>query len=220
MTTPEQAPVVRRMAHLAGRGMAIPLSYGLLRLRRRGDEHIPADGGVLLVANHVANLDPLLVATAALPRVTYFMAKAELFRVPVLTRLITSQGAFPVDRGNADRSAMRISRDILGRGDTLLMFPEGTRSGGVMHPPQPGAGTLALLPGVTVVPAAVWGSQRRFGPVRVAFGPPIDMSDLTEGPRGARARRAAHRMMVHIAGLVPTVGGPVQRVPPLAVSDG
>ena len=70
------------------------------------------------------------------------------------------------------------------------MFPEGTRNReGRLRPGLPGAGSLGLEPGVTVVPAAVWGSQERFGPIRVVFGPPLDLSDLGDGAQRALAGR-------------------------------
>ena len=134
------------------------------RLRRGGAHHIPRTGPVLFVSNHISGLDPPLLGAGALPRRLYFMAKKELFANAVMARVITSAGAFPVDRGGADRTAIRTAKDILARGDALLMFPEGTRSrDGRLGQPWPGAGALALDPGVQVVPMAIWGSQRRFG---------------------------------------------------------
>jgi 1-acyl-sn-glycerol-3-phosphate acyltransferase len=204
-----------------GRLTIVPPAYLVYGLRRSGQHNIPRSGPVLLVSNHVSNADPPLLGVAALPRILYFMAKTELFESRALSFLIRSQGAFPVDRGGADRTAMRTSRGLLERGSCLLMFPEGTRAPhGRLGRPHPGAGTLALVPGVQVVPAAIWGSQRTFGRTRVAFGPPIDMSDLTEGSRGARSRAAVERMMEHIARLLPSVGGPAQEAPKALSADG
>ena len=75
--------------------------------------------------------------------------------MPFVRRAVYRMGAFPVERGGADRRALRLARDILARGDVLLMFPEGTRYlDGRLRPGMPGAGSLGLEPGVTVVPAA------------------------------------------------------------------
>jgi 1-acyl-sn-glycerol-3-phosphate acyltransferase len=189
--------------------MCKALFHGLYRLRRNGNHNIPRRGGVLLVCNHIAGLDPPMVGTAATPRRTHYMAKSELFRGPVVTRILREVGAFPVERGGADRTAMRMAKDVLARGDCLLMFPEGTRSlDGRLGPAMPGAGALALDDGVTVVPMAIWGSQRRFGPVRVEIGAPLDLSDLTSGPRSARAQAVAERMMAAIAELRIRAGAP------------
>ena len=200
----------------AARMIFDPLSR-LYRLSVAGREHLRVDGGLLIVANHVSQKDPPFVGVAAMPRYVYYMAKEELFRIPLVGRFIWRAGAFPVRRGGADRDAIRMARAILGRGDALLMFPEGTRSkDGRLRRPWPGAGALALEPGVTTVPAAIWGTQRRLGPTRVVFGPPLDLSDLTEGPRSHRAQAAADRVMAAIADLLPAAGGPVGAAPPPA----
>ena len=192
----------------------VPPIRGAMRLRTTGKEHIPAEGPVLIVSNHISQGDPPIIGVAGLPRKSYYMAKIELFRIPVLRTIINGLGAFPVDRGASDRRALRLAREILARGDQLLMFPEGTRHpDGRLSPGLPGAGTLGLIDGVTVIPAAIWGSQRVLGPVRVAFGPALDLSDLGEGPRSVRAQRAVDRMMAGIADLLPTVGGPRQDPP-------
>lgn len=210
----DTAPTIGRGWWILGHITLWPMARGLLRLRRYGTENLPAEGAVLIVCNHVSQADPPLIGVAALPRKSYYMAKIELFRMPVLRRAIRGLGAFPVDRGASDRRALKIARELLGRGEQMLMFPEGTRRvDGVLRPGLPGAGSLGLVPGVTVVPAAIWGSQRLLRPVRVAFGPPIDLSDLDSGPRSRRSQEAVDRMMKAIAELLPVVGGPAQEAP-------
>lgn len=214
MPDTRRPPVVTDRVWTAARLLFPPLFFWPMRLRRRGQHHIPRTGPVLVVSNHVSQKDPPLMGGAVLPRRLYYMAKVELFRIPVMGPIIARLGAFPIDRGNADRDAIRVARAILERGDVLLMFPEGTRSrSGVLGPGLPGAGALALDPRVTVVPAAIWGSQRRLGPVNVIFGPPLDLSDLAEGPRSRRAQAAVDRMMQSIAELLPQAGGPRGEAP-------
>lgn len=210
----EVIPPITRRWWAAGHVVLVPFVRGALRLRVTGRENIPAEGPVLVVSNHVSELDPPTLGVSGLPRKTYYMAKKELFGIPVLGRAVYRLGAFPVDRGGADRRALRLAREVLRRGDLLLMFPEGTRHvDGRLRPGLPGAGSLGLEPGVTVVPAAIWGTQRWLGPARVAFGPPIDLADLEDGPRSRRSQIAVDRMMAGVAALLPRVGGPHQDPP-------
>ena len=196
-----------------GRALLRPLLRLRFRFTSAGAERIPPTGPVLIVCNHLSLWDPPFVGSAAKPRRVYFMAKTELFRFAPFGRLIERVGAFPVARGGVDRDAIRMAREILKRGDAMVMFPEGTRSlSGRLRPFFPGAGLMALEDGVSVIPAAVWGSQRRFGPVRVVFGDPVDLSDLPDGARSERARLATQRIAQAIADLVPAAGGPPQQV--------
>lgn len=196
-----------------------PLWYGLrwllappvaaaLALRRQGLDHVPADGPTLVVSNHISYFDPPLIGLALRSRQTYYFAKSELFRMPAVGAFFRATGAFPVRRGAADRGAFRAARDVLARGDCLLWFPEGTRHrDGRLGDPFPGAGSLALDDGVTVIPAAIWGSNRGVFGVKVAFGAPIPMTDLGGGSRSERSAAAAERMMDHIESLLVDLGG-------------
>ncbi len=196
-----------------GRSLLFPIVYGFFRLRRSGHRNIPKRGATLIVSNHLSVKDPPIVGMAAQPRFVFFMAKSGLFSNRVAGWILRGVGAFPVERGAADRDAIRFSREILARGEGMIMFPEGTRSlSGNLRPFFTGAGALALEPGVTVIPTAIWGSQTKTGRVTVVFGEPLDLSDLTEGPRGARIREATARIAQAVADLVPLAGGPPQTV--------
>lgn len=210
----DRAPVVTPFWWAVGHLTLMPAVYAFFRLSVSGREHIPATGPVLVVCNHISQADPPILGVAAVPRRSYYFAKVELFRVPLLRGYVHRMGAFPVERGGADRRAMRLAREVLERGDLLLMFPEGSRfTDGVLRPGLSGAGSLALLPGVTVIPAAVWGSHRLFHKARVVFGPPLDLSGVDGGSRAARSRQAVDRMMGAIAALIPQAGGPVTAPP-------
>ncbi|MGD0112532.1 MAG: lysophospholipid acyltransferase family protein [Armatimonadota bacterium] len=178
-----------------------------------GRERVPAEGGVLLIANHTSYVDPPIVGTAS-PRPVNFMAKAELFRIPVLGWLIRRTHAFPVRRDTTDREALRRAIRLLRDGRVLLVFPEGTRSpdGRVMEAEQ-GAAFIALSAGAHVVPVAIDGADRvlprhspivRPGKLRVAFGEPVDLSQLC-GQRLTREvlGQASERMMEALRGLLP-----------------
>jgi len=99
----------------------------LFRVRRIGMENVPREGGLLIISNHASFLDPPLVAVS-MPRRIHFLAKEELFHVPILSWLITRLGTHPVRRGGADRKAIEDARRLLVSGETLLLFPEGTRT--------------------------------------------------------------------------------------------
>jgi 1-acyl-sn-glycerol-3-phosphate acyltransferase len=166
----------------------------LLGFRVTGREHLPERGGVLVVANHLADIDPAALGLACAPRPAQYLAMARHFTRLPLALLLFSLGAFPVEAGRADTRALRYAREQLEAGRLVVIFPEGTPSWGPeMTTFREGAGHLALTPGVTVVPAALWGTHRVLrgwrpvgrGPVTVAFGPPVPVP--AEGNRRARA---------------------------------
>src|SRR3954469_25521430 len=108
------------------RGVLQPFFHLYFRMARIGREHIPADGPVIFAANHRSFLDPFVIACMS-RRPLYYVAKKELFAHPAMAWILTALGAFPIDRGNADEDAMATAREILARGDAVLIFPEGTR---------------------------------------------------------------------------------------------
>lgn len=199
------------------RGLLLFVMVPLFRLRITGLEHVPRDGPVLVVANHLHNADPVLVSVA-LPRPLHFMAKKELFSVPVLKWIVRRVGAFPVDRGRADRSAFRRAEATLHHGIAVGMFPEGTRSTtNALAPAHPGAGLIALRSGAPVLPAVITGSERlpgngvkarkntkrRWrGGIQVEFGPPFCIVPTADGRRRNGADASAI-MMMELARMLP-----------------
>lgn len=132
----------------------------LLRIKIDGLNHVPRTGGVLVVSNHLHNADPVLIS-AAMPRPIHYMAKKELMGVPVIGKVIEFGGAFPVDRGKADRKAIQMATDRLQQGIPVGMFPEGTRSvSRRIERALPGAGLIALRGNVPILPVAIVGSER------------------------------------------------------------
>jgi len=147
------------------------------RIKVEGLEHFPKDGGVLLCTNHISNFDPPVVGVTA-PRKVLFMAKDELFKVPVLKQLLNNFGTFPVKRGGGDREALRAGLKVLKDGNVLGLFPEGTRSkDGKLGKGQPGAGFFALRSTAAVVPCAIIGPYKSFCTLRVVYGKPINMEE-------------------------------------------
>lgn len=132
----------------------------VFRCQVEGQDNIPRQGGVIIAANHVSNFDPPFAATFV-PRHVCFMAKEELFKVPLLGQAIKMLRAFPVKRGASDRSAIRTALTILKDGHCLGLFPEGTRSrDGKMKRPEAGLALIAAKANVPVIPTAVIGTGR------------------------------------------------------------
>jgi 1-acyl-sn-glycerol-3-phosphate acyltransferase len=197
--------------------IAVVLMRLLFRLEARGTHHVPAEGALLLVANHSSVLDPPLVGGAC-PRTLTFLAKAELFRIPGFGALIRGVGARPLRREGADPAALRTAQRVLGEGRAVLVFPEGTRGPeGVLREPKPGAALLAMQSGAPVVPVYISGSGRawprgqrlpRPAKVMVTFGPPLRFPRAAGAGRKARYEAASRQMMAAIADLKErSVGG-------------
>ena len=141
------------------RAILLGLLVPVLRLRIEGLEQVPRSGPVIVVCNHLHNADPILLSVA-FPRSLHYMAKIELFSIPIVAPIIRRVGAFPVDRGKADRSALRHAEAVLAEGIAVGMFPEGTRSTTrALRRALPGAGMLALRSGVPIIPATIVGSE-------------------------------------------------------------
>jgi 1-acyl-sn-glycerol-3-phosphate acyltransferase len=159
-------------------------------LRIYGSERVPRRGGVVLALNHFSWLDPPAFGSSC-PRTIYYMAKIEAHRVPGLGQLIRSFGTFSVRRGESDRDAVRLMRQIVRDGHALGLFVEGTRQrSGVPGAAQPGAAMVALQEDVAIVPAAIHGTQMwrpgSFAPVSVAWGAPVRFDGLRPGGRSYR----------------------------------
>jgi 1-acyl-sn-glycerol-3-phosphate acyltransferase len=166
----------------------------VFRLRAAGTEHLPRQGGYVLSPNHLSNLDPWPLGLPLFPeRQIRFMAKVELFRSP-LWPILKFGGAFPVRRGEGDTVAIETAVQLAKEGEVVAIFPEGTRrKKGLVKKhaarPHTGAARVALEAGVPLIPAAIAGTDRisRLGPLRVAYGAPVELDDL----RGSDPREAA-----------------------------
>jgi len=186
-----------------------PILHGLFRLRVAGRENVPTSGGYVLACNHLSNFDPWPLGMPLWPqRWLRFMAKAELYWWPA-TYVLNAAGAFPVHRERADVEAVQTAVRLAREGNVVVMFPEGTRRRkGLVKKHQArarsGAARIALEAGVPLVPAALAGTDRllTLGPLRIAYGAPVEMDDLAATGEMRRASQAAtERLMEQIAEL-------------------
>ncbi|MFO7572640.1 MAG: lysophospholipid acyltransferase family protein [Gaiellaceae bacterium] len=188
--------------------VSVPILKVLFRLRARGVEHVPRTGGLVLAANHWSNFDPWPLGVPLFPsRFLRFMAKSELYWIP-LRWVIDAGGGFPVRRGERDDEAIATAVELARGGHAVVMFPEGTRRRKGLRKRyeahwHTGAARIALEAGVPLVPAAIAGTDRlaRLGPLRVAYGPPIEVGDLDSLTPQEAARVATDRLRDEITGL-------------------
>jgi 1-acyl-sn-glycerol-3-phosphate acyltransferase len=160
------------------------------RLRSYGDDRIPRSGGVVLAFNHFSWIDIPCVGWVC-HRNLFYLAKVEAHVVPGLGQLIRSFGTLSVRRGESDREAVRLMREVVRSGDALGVFVEGTRQrSGVPGRVQPGAAMVALQEDVPVVCGAIHGSQKwkvgNLAPVSIAWGEPMRFDGLPRGGKGYR----------------------------------
>lgn len=141
------------------RALSVPLYEFVWGLQIEGAHHVPAEGPVILAANHRSNFDSIV-----LPRITHrpvnFMAKREFFELPLASRFLTHVGAFPVDRGKPDKAATGHALDVLRAGGVLALYPEGTRrSGPEIGEVARGTVWLAQRANAHIVPVGIGGSE-------------------------------------------------------------
>lgn len=213
-------PGYRRLARVAG---------VLVRLVARLDwgpaGTLPASGGVILVANHISQADPVVVAHYLIwnGRWPRFLAKQELWRMPLVGRVMAGTGQLPVQRGG-ERAAdsLGAAEAALRRGECVVVYPEGTITAdpdGWPMTAHPGAARLALATGCPVVPLGQWGAQRLLGGRRISWprlvprpvlslrlGEPVVVSDLDSGDPGTVAE-LGERIMAALTGLVAGIRG-------------
>ena len=179
----------------------------LWRAHVYGTENVPSSGPLIVACNHVSYLDPPLMGCLCPRRISY-MAKKELFEVPVLGPMIRGLGAYAVDRKGSATSAIRRSLQVLEAGGAVGIFPEGTRNRTGEVEPQTGVALLASLAKAPVVPACIVGSDRalRLHRIDVAFGPPISLQAGRKATREDLAKFTGE-VMNAIEQLAGSIGG-------------
>jgi 1-acyl-sn-glycerol-3-phosphate acyltransferase len=205
----------RRIVHhlLAWVALLFFRLYGRLKIRHR--ERIPRAGPIIFAANHASYLDPVLGWAAVYgTRRMWGLAREGLWKHPVVGYLLDCIGAIPLRRNSADRAALRQALDILKAGETVGIFPEGTRTpDGKLLPAQPGIALLVQKSGAPVVPVAMLGiyemlprhrkSLKRV-PLTVVFGEPLHFAP--DAPR----EEITSKIMAAIAAMMTEQGHPME----------
>ena len=189
-----------------------PPCLAMWRRECSGLEHVPREGGVILAANHISHLDPIALCDHVLydlERAPRFLAKSTLFDGNgLVARVMRGADQIPVHRHTADAShALDAAVGALARGETVVLYPEGTVTRDPGRWPmagRTGVARLALLSGAPVLPLAQWGAQeildsyraRGLRPfprrtVRFRYGPPVDLSSYAGAPLSAEVLRSA-----------------------------
>ncbi len=182
--------------------LAFLFSKIVFRLEINGAENIPSGsgGGFILASNHASYVDPAVLA-AACPRQIRFMARHDLFKIPVFGAFINALGAFSVKRDSADLASIKNALDILSKSKGLLIFPEGSRSlGKIGDVAEPGISFIASKSRVPVIPVFIEGSDKAFGrharfirpfKIKVHFGQPIFYTTTDASKRHSYEKFAA-----------------------------
>jgi len=203
-----------------------PLGWLCGRARFEGREHLPATGGVLVVANHISHLDPVYTALQVhrARRVPRFLAKHSLWKVPMLGRVLRSTAQIPVYRETVDaQESLRAGTAALDEGKVVVIYPEGTITRDPLGWPmvaRTGVARLALTTDVPVVPTVHWGTRevldgynKKFRPlprttVTVRCGPPVDLSAYRGRPADAALlREVTDLLMTRVRELLAQVRG-------------
>jgi 1-acyl-sn-glycerol-3-phosphate acyltransferase len=168
----------------AARNTIHGVSRVLWRVQVRGVENVPRSGPLIVACNHRSYLDPPVMGSFVPRRISY-MAKKELFDIPVLGAAIAAVGAYPVDREGSATAAIKRSVEILRAGGCIGIFPEGGRNLEGEKEARQGVALLASLGKAPVLPAAIVGTDRasKLGQIKVAYGSPLML------PAGRKATR-------------------------------
>ena len=177
------------------------------RAKAIGTRNVPRSGPLIIACNHVSFLDPPVMGSFA-PRDISYMAKKELFELPVFGGLLRGLGAYPVDREGSAAAAIKRSVEVLREGGCIGIFPEGGRNPDGSKEVRQGVALLASLGKAPVVPAAIVGSQnaKKLGEIKVAFGEPIALPSDRKATREDLAK-FTDEVMSAIRALEKSIGG-------------
>jgi 1-acyl-sn-glycerol-3-phosphate acyltransferase len=163
-------------------------------IKVRGKENLPAEGGVVLMSNHISAYDPPLLA-AIFSRPVRFMAKKELFKNPIMRFVLYLADAFPVDRSKNDITAVKNALSVIRNGEVLGIFPEGTRRPeGKLGTPKSGSVMLAIKSGAPIVPIGIK-NIKKDGVITVNIGEPFTMEKFSKKRLSKEERKKASKFI-------------------------
>jgi len=170
----------------------------------QGVENVPQEGAIIICSNHISLLDMFLFGPRLLPRKIHFMAKQELFKIPLLSGILHALKAYPVNRGRGDLNSAKTTIKLLNEGKAVGIFPEGTRrnKSKKIIKPKYGAILFALESGAPIVPVGIFGNYRLFSKLRVVYGKPYNLPYI-KGEKVAKEemQRMADELMEKIYSL-------------------
>ncbi|MBQ5957506.1 MAG: 1-acyl-sn-glycerol-3-phosphate acyltransferase [Clostridia bacterium] len=168
-------------------GIARPIIRFLYRMKVTGTENFDYEGKMIISSNHISAMDPILIACATKKELN-FMAKKELFKFKPLAFFLKKLGAFPVDRGAGDMAAISTAGKILREGNSLVIFPEGTRNreSEELMKFQDGTALLAVRFKSDILPVAIQNRPRLFRRTKIAIGSPIKVMEIIDSEANTR----------------------------------
>jgi 1-acyl-sn-glycerol-3-phosphate acyltransferase len=159
------------------RGIVSVFFHLFFRIEIKGLDNVPKSEGILVCPNHYTNWDPLLVGIT-FPRKVRFLAKHDVFKIPVIGYLLKKAGMIPVKRGEADINAIKTTIKALKENQAIGLFPEGTRiKGGELGKANPGVAMFSIKSGKSVLPVLVSGNYKLFSKLKVTVGEPINFNE-------------------------------------------
>ncbi|TAL41086.1 MAG: 1-acyl-sn-glycerol-3-phosphate acyltransferase [Salinibacterium sp.] len=207
--------------------VVLPFMNALARYELLGTENVPKRGAFVLSPNHYSNIDPVMIGVAMwnLGRMPRFLAKASLFKIPVVGWILVKSGQIPVERSGSARKAdpLAAAQRVVDGGLAIIIYPEGSLTRDPHFWPmrgKAGAVRMALEAGIPLIPVASWGAQRvlpryskrlSFFPrktVRIRFGAPLDLSEFLGKPiDAALLTKATEKLMAAITALLEDLRG-------------
>jgi len=176
-----------------------------------GRENVPRKGALIIVANHISDIDAGILS-ASIPRRVEFMAKGDLFQKPIISQLARAYGAFPISENGKEFYSIKRSLYILNRNGALGIFPEGAKNPTALGKAMLGSAMIAMMSGAPILPVGIIGTESvgnglrvcyPKGTFRITIGKPFSVPDVRENRRRKNVESATDTIMNQIAALLP-----------------